>query len=66
MASFYSPAHRAALEDMRIAEVDTSVFTKEELICIYSGVYKKPRFDFLKGQHQGAAFEKAYKQNTNK
>lgn len=61
MAALTSPAARAAYADMIKAKVDTSVFYKEDTICVFSGVFRKPSFNFLKGQHQGREFEKAYK-----
>lgn len=53
------------MEDMRKVGVDTSYLWNEELIIIYAGVYKKPNYNWLKGQHQGRAFEKAYKKPKN-
>ena len=57
----YSPACKCAIEDMMKAGVDTSYLYKEDLILIYAGVKRKPNYDWLKGQHQGFEFEKAYK-----
>ena len=53
------------MEDMRKVGVDTSYLWNEELIIIYAGVYKKPNYNWLKGQHQGRPFEKAYKNPKN-
>ena len=56
-----SPAGKAAIEDMAKCGVSTSVLYKESIICAWAGVYEKPRFDFMKGQHQGEEFKRAYK-----
>ena len=56
-----SPACRCAIEDMKMAGIDISYLYKEELVLIYAGVLRKPNFDWLKGQHQGFEFEKAYR-----
>ena len=54
-------AGRTALADMEKCGVSSSVFYKEDTICAWAGVYEKPRFHFMSGCNQGAAFEHAYK-----
>lgn len=56
-----SPACRAALHDMSEAGIDTTYLWNEDLVLLYAGVTKKPQYHWLKGQHQGKAFERAYK-----
>lgn len=58
---FQSPACTAAMHDMAEAGVNTSYLYYEEAILAYAGVTGKPQYHWLKGLHQGAAFEKAYK-----
>lgn len=61
-----SPACKCALEDMRAAGIDTSYLYNEDLVLIYAGVKGKPNYNWLKGQHQGFEFEKAYKNPLTK
>ena len=62
MYGFLSPAARAAFMDMKEQGINTLVFWKEDTILAFSGVYKKPDFrKLLSGQHQGNAFNKAYR-----
>lgn len=49
------------MHDMAEAGVSTSYLYYEEAILAYAGVTGKPQYHWLKGLHQGAAFEKAYK-----
>lgn len=57
----FSPACRAALRDMKDAGIDTTYLWNEDLVLLYAGIKRKPQFHWLKGQHQGRAFEQAYK-----
>ena len=66
MLTSNSPACKCALEDMRAAGVDVSYLYNEDLVLIYAGVLGKPNYDWLKGQHQGRKFEKAYRNPLTK
>lgn len=61
-----SPACRCAIQDMREAGVDTSYLYNEDLVLVYAGVVRRPNYDWLKGQHQGSEFEKAYRNPLTK
>ena len=66
MPCLSSPACKCALEDMKKAGVDTPYLWNEALVLIYAGVIRKPNYNWLKGQHQGRAFEKAYRNPKNR
>lgn len=51
---------------MREAGVDTSYLYNEDLVLVYAGVVRRPNYDWLKGQHQGSEFEKAYRNPLTK